>query len=490
MRQIPYVLATQHPDSASKYVPVQEEPKEIHHCIKIGCEEYMVDYEGKLTPYHQVSQVALEVIKNSQKRLGEEFFITPRIPNAEQEGVFRQLMTLLSVIEANCIAYSEIERSAVLEIIHPLSSNVNELLRVKKRIRSLGKIIQKDFKGKVVTNIDVIPLFERTQDLCNIQKIVESYIKLLDSRKLRVFIGKSDSALLSGHLASALACRLAIYFCKKLEDKCNVSIYPILGVGSLPFRGGLREGFERSVVRCYQGIRTITAQSALRYDLEESSAKKVISRVKEEIRKRENEKIEFSKKDVDTCLKLIQIFEEEYLKVVTGIWKILMKLAPLIPNQRDRLPSQGSIYYTRTYGEIRLPRAITFTCILYTVGIPPEIIGLGRALEKIKKMFNLNISDFYPLFEKELDFLSEFINLNAARLILPKDVIKLIEKDIGNLDLESKADSMHAEISEIIVPYFLAYLNGSKKNLFKIEEVTRVKDELIIRMGKLRKSLG
>ena len=37
----------------------------------------------------------------------------------------------------------------------------------------------------------------------------------------------------------------------------------------------------------------------------------------------------------------------------------------------------GLFGYSREIGSVRLPRAINFTAALYSVGIPPEILGLS-----------------------------------------------------------------------------------------------------------------
>ncbi len=513
MRKIPVAMATQHPDSASRYVPVQEEPKEAVENFKLGCDEQMVDYEGKLTPYHQTSQIVVEALSKGIE-VGKDVFVTPRVPSAGKENVFRQLMALLSVLEAQFMAKEYTSELVVHEIIHPMVESAEELINAKKRVNEIIKLGRRELGLNIKEeNFGIIPLVEEVPELIKIGKIISKYINVVKPKYLRVLIGRSDPALCYGLVPAVLSCKLAVAECCRFEN-----VFPILGAGSLPFRGHVTPENIENVLEEFSGIRTLTIQSALRYDYGKDETKKIIKKLKKEIKRKRP--LNFSKEEREEIIEIIGIFTREYL---ISFYQIahsrVMEIAELLPNQRDRLATKGALGYARAYAmpskipvkdrellkeltrleiktEIKLPRAIKFTGALYTIGLPPEFIGTGRGLKKLEKKLGDEALDrfltyYYKTITNDLKFACRYLNLKVAKSFLPNFVINQVRRDVeyvcDMLGIEPEENEEYMEIMERLEPY-LKYMLRDKEKLLDIEkEVARV---MTIKLGILRKSLG
>ena len=212
----PKVMCTQHPDSASKYISTQEEPGEaLEAAVVFGCDEYMPDYEGKATPYHQNVQIVSEFIEKTDLVPGKDVFITPRAPSALQENRFRQLMVMMSIAEANynALEYSDVQ--AINEFVHPMTGTVREIIDAQQHMVDVSELAKKEF-GFSMEVPRIIPLIEDAPALLHAKELAESTILAWKEsfgaapEKFRVFLGKSDSALSFGHVASTLSCKYAI----------------------------------------------------------------------------------------------------------------------------------------------------------------------------------------------------------------------------------------------------------------------------------------
>jgi phosphoenolpyruvate carboxylase len=162
---IPATMMTQHPDSASRYVSVRDEPQEAIDAltpqpIGLGLQEVMIDYEGKLTPYHQTAEITLGLLERGLVP-GRDVLVTPRIPNASRETAFHQLMALMSVIESNYQLQQAEGGGAIHEVIVPMVATSKELVAVRRRIEDVIELGHKEFGMPRDPNaVQLIPLIE------------------------------------------------------------------------------------------------------------------------------------------------------------------------------------------------------------------------------------------------------------------------------------------------------------------------------------------
>ena len=538
MKKIPSCMATQHPDNADKYIAIQSEPEEAIHALTslenggLGIEEIMIDFEGKLTPYHQTSQIALGLIKNGMIP-GRDVLITPRIPNAKKEPIFRQLMSIMSLVETNILAFKQINQQAIFEIIVPMIENGRELIQLQERINSVIELGNKNYEIQFPPNcVRIIPLLESVPALIKVDAILEEYYQDslamgYDADNIRIMFARSDSAMSYGMLSSALAVLIAIDKSYKWAAKTNTEVAPILGCGALPFRGHLTEANLETILRNYAGIRTFTIQSGLRYDHGETSARNVAARLKD--RAPLTVAVAFEPADIDFMTECIGISTKFYMQTFLKTIGTVEKIANFIPKNRDRLSStktgleyvreiinleeiaelitdeslQAELLEIDTNIPCTVPRAISFTASMYTLGLPPEFIGIGRCLNVIVSKYGnegiARLLDCYPQLYDDLSFAAKYVNLKVSKGLIDESARLEYQEDlesacrllsITGVNEEINEDEFYHTLLKSIRP-ILMHLFGSQSDLFNdSEEEKKILHEWIIKMGKLRGSLG
>ncbi|WP_243670001.1 phosphoenolpyruvate carboxylase [Methanoculleus chikugoensis] len=81
-----------------------------------------------------------------------------------------------------------------------------------------------------------------------------------------------------------------------------------------------------------------------------------------------------------------------------------------MPERRKRKLHIGLFGYARSTGGITLPRAIKFTAALYSIGLPPEVLGLD-ALDDADIGF---LRDTYINFDEDLRAAARFLNTETG----------------------------------------------------------------------------
>ena len=484
--KIPKCMSTQHPDNVNSpffaenaELGGEDEIQEAYYAFSyLGCDEQMWDCEGKEVDNYVVKKLLTKYESFfRQKKLGKDLFITLRVPNptvekSEAKILLETLESIPRSFDAAKLFYED-DTPPIFEVILPMTTSsqcIDRVYRyycdfvVGKQNKSFkqGDITIADWIGEFKPErINVIPLLEDLEHMLNAHDMTREYLRDKDVEYQRVFLARSDPAMNYGLISAVLLNKIALQRLHRLSIDIGVEIYPIVGMGSAPFRGNLKPSTVERVVEEYPSTHTFTIQSAFKYD---NPPGEII----EAIRKLQERNTGLPQDvDEEKCLEIIKKYSKEYKRQVAALAPVINEIAGHIPSRRKRKLHIGLFGYSRDIEGINLPRAITFTAALYSIGLPPEILALN-ALNKDELKF---VSEVYVHFEDDLRDSLKYFNPDTS--FLPKG----LEAIVKDLSADIETDVEHKEITNYII-------TSVKENKAKDLE------EYVLRAASLRKFLG
>jgi len=491
-RRIPRCMSTQHPDNVTvpffAQGPIMEGVDEIREAYyafsHLGCDEQMWDFEGK-----EVDEFVVEKLLTTYEGffrlfpLGRAFYLTLRVPNPAVDRA--QGKILLEVLQAIPRAY-DVARlfygdaiAPIFEIIFPMTTSAEELNRVLRYYQVFvtgkeemalipGDLPLREWIGEFhPKTIQVIPLVEDKTSLLQVDVIVGSYLRDKDLPYQRVFLARSDPALNYGMLAAALLVKVALHRLDRLERAFGIPIYPILGAGGAPFRGNFRPDTVERYLREHPSVQTFTIQSSFKYDYPAPAIVQAIETIQRTPRGKP-----WPIESESRVLDLIERTSACYQRQVQPLAPLVNTLAPLVPRRRTRKLHIGLFGYSRNIGGISLPRAIPFCAALYSLGLPPEILGLADLRPEDPDL----IRQVYPAWETDLSDALRYLNEDAFALLPPGEV-EAVRKVLRRLRVDFTPDPAHREITSKILQKLRA---GSLESL----------TDLILQAAWIRRFLG
>ena len=404
--KIPATMSTQHPDNANvpdwsseEVINGNTEVYEAFYAYSVlGCHEVMWDSEGKDTDTRVVRKLLQKYWDYfSANTIGEDVYLTYRIPNPKIEGAEKKFFmeTLQNIPVAHDVASLVYRRpvAPIFEVILPFTTDAADLIMLfnyyKKAIIAdeevalYGSTTIKDWIGTFQPKtIKVIPLVEDMDSILNVDKIVRPYLQAVKPKHQRVFIARSDPALNYGLICAVLLAKIALSKLKALETEQDTKIHPILGVGSKPFRGHLSPENIDNFLEEYKGLATVTAQSAFRYDYPLQQVKDAIGTLNQQLPNGTPENV--SKEEETTLLSILAKCRGHYESQIESMAPFINSIAVYVPPGGARKLHIGLFGYSRCVAGVCLPRAIAFAAALYSIGVPPEFIGM-RTLNELNE---------------------------------------------------------------------------------------------------------
>lgn len=438
-RKIPCTMSTQHPDnvnvpewSAGEVIDGNAEVFEAFYAYEtLGCQEVMWDSEGKDTDTRVVRKLLQKHWDYfAGHTIGEDVYLTYRIPNPQIEGAERKYIveTLQNIPVAHDVASLAYKREVtpIFEVILPFTTNAKELILLlnyyKKAIVADEDVTlyestkTKDWIGAFKPKtIEIIPLVEDFDSILHVDMIVSPYIEAVKPKHLRVFIARSDPALNYGLLCAVLLSKIALSKLKAVEKEHNVTIHPILGVGSRPFRGHLSPENVDNFLQEYKGLSTVTIQSAFRYDYPTEQVKECVQTLNQRLPNGEPTPIDQQEEKV--LLGILGKCRLQYENEIEAMAPFINSVAAYVPQRRARKLHIGLFGYSRCVAGVCLPRAIAFSAALYSIGLPPEFIGM-KALTKLNDTEWKILQKYYVKMEHDLSSIGEYVSWENLKMLM------------------------------------------------------------------------
>ena len=310
-----------------------------------------------------------------------------------------------------------------------MCANANQIIRtheyykqmiVNSQNKKIHDISIKDWIGNVFPDdIRVTPLFETKEAILNSDKYVEQYMKKEKIKEFqRVWYARSDPALNYGSLANVMIAKIGLQKLHDLENKTSIKILPILGCGSSPFRGNFKPTNVKTMLKGYPSVQTFTAQSAFKYDFPLKEVLNGIDEIKDT--KRTNPNIV----EEENAIKIINKVEKDYVESIKLLAPMINHVE--IPRRRKRKLHIDLFGYARQSQGVKLPRAITFCAVLYSLGLPPEILGMSNLTQKDIDLVQSCYQNIWNDMQNSLQYLNKN-NLDYFPLELKKKVLRVIE---------------------------------------------------------------
>ncbi len=494
MHKVSRTMSTQHPDNilqpffaANPILEGEDEIKEAFYAFShLGCHEQLWDCEGKEVDNFVVPKLLSRYPEFFHRhKLGQEKVITLRLPNpsvqkTDAKILLEALHSIPRNFDINKLFYNE-DISPITEIYLPMVTTAKEVIRVseyyqqhviKAQNHSLleGDITLSQWLGKSLPEkIRVTPLVETTEGMLHVDKIIEEVIAHEKPEEFqRVWLARSDPALNYGSLSAVLINKISLQKLHELEKKSSLEILPILGCGSAPFRGNLTPANTPLLLKGYPSVHTFTLQSSFKYDHPVEKVRKAVDLINESRRK------EPVVLDEARALKIINSFTQEYQKTLPLIAPLVNKLSSSVPQRRKRKLHTGLFGYSRASAGLQLPRAITFCAALYSLGLPPELLGLASLKEADKEF----IREVYPSFDFDTEQAMRYLNPENLHHF-PLEIQKLISPLM---------QQKHAELNETHLQLTAEIMKTVQEN--RISENKTAADELVVQAAHVRGFLG
>jgi len=434
-RKFPSTSATQFADNVSKpfwaFKEVATAADDFFDCYvafkDLGCHEYFWRWRGRKMDELLVKKLFTHYKDFFQReQLGKDHFITFTVPHDSEVEDLGKIY--LSVISSNHFASSQKLPTPLFEMHSEASpSKLLHFARLyNESVVIAGEKLKRDISPKVISLIPQHDFSAKGNWYSSLNSYLGGFQNSFRCKLdyFRPLVPRARLADSMGFVGSVLATKRALSSYASFSKITGTPAYPIIDASPLMFRGGLNPFSLRNFVMTYPGARTVTVSPSFRYDYPVKDVKESIAALNSVLPK--NKALYYSQDELEKLTLLEGIFAKHY----RSSSKSLPSLAPLVDvMQRSK----------------KIPEQLHVSFALYSVGVPPEFIGAGKAIvECIESGMIKELEQFYPNIKSDLV---------AAGSLLNKENLKFLAKtDRGWKSLASEISLVEDYVGESLGP--------------------------------------
>ena len=171
----------------------------------------------------------------------------------------------------------------------------------------------------------------------------------------------------------------------------------------------------------------MTVQSAFKYDYDRETVRDSIALLRAHTR-REPRPVDEKRAEA-----IIDKVTAAYQERVVQLTSVISAASAHVPRRRERKMHVGLFGYGRSLdgvGGATLPRAIGFAASLYSIGVPPDLLGL-TALDEDDWAF---VRETYPSVDEDLRAALYYANERHVRELLGEDSMRIVSRFTDEVD--------------------------------------------------------
>ncbi|MFH1063544.1 MAG: phosphoenolpyruvate carboxylase [Candidatus Woesearchaeota archaeon] len=414
-RMMPATVATQFPDNVERpfwsfkdAITVADDFFDCYVSFKdLYCQEYFWDWQGRKLDELLLQKLVGAYSKFFKARpIGKDHFLTLNVRDGEALEQMGKIY--MSIITSNDFAQGQKMASPPLfEVVHSAKS-AEDLTRFanlyNETVSMASEQLDHDCGPKVLSILPTHQFGETVNWYSKLNGFFTAFQSAFRCRMdyFRPVIPRAAIADELGFIASTLATKRAISSYHSFSKITGVAAYPVIDAGPLLFRGGLAPDNVRPFLSNYPGISTVTITSSFRFDNDLQEVRKSIAVLNKEMKRKEF--TPSSRDELKGMLAIERIFSRNYKEAL------------------EALPSLDDLSGMLNKINIRAGKNIGRSFALYSLGVPPEFLGTGRALiECIREGVVNELEDYYPGIKQDLIRAGSLLNKENLRFLAKTD---------------------------------------------------------------------